>query len=1345
MRPPFLARCRRSLVSLSRSRVAAVVIAIALSPLTPNGARAQSYSALATFNGEVGGTLSESMIAVGPDTILEVTPNYVVFYQKNGTQASRTAINTFFADQLAGAAVSGDAVCYYDALRGRYLMAVMSTRNSNETLLWISKGVNFTNPDNWWKYRFSNSGRDYPGIGVSDDKLALRVDNGNTIYILDRAAAYAGQYANQPNLTPIQPISSGWIKPCRNTTSDSTLHLVAKTDDGRASYWKVTGPASNPVVTGPSTIPITPMTGLFGDIGTEQPDTSAFNSCGPRLLQGHVAAPMPETYMRNGNITMTWTVERNYHDGSPTTSAIRVVRFRASDQAVLDTFLVGRPGITYVFGSAVEDDHGTIFVGYDRYSANEWPACYMVAHRGGHESPEFLVKTSFTSYGVCNALNGVCTSTQSAAWGDYTSMVLDEFATNANSTTVRYVGEFAPNFTTPLTAIGAMVASYVNSSISGTALVGASGAPGIPIDLSQSGVSVAHANTGANGSFSFSLLPAGTYVLRMELDPSVATSATAGTGGTVLSSTEISVTVGTNATSTGNQFTLSSQPTPTITSLSTTAVPPMQADFDLVVTGQDFKPYSRVRIDGRDKVTTYNGPGSLTGRVLHYDVARTRPHTVTVYTPAAPGAGTSGASTLSTGDPLIVSQTYDANVAACPAGDGEHLAGMVVVLDRPECGIDRSTLQTRLIAIGQGVKAWGAQSIIQPYIYVIPGSVSYSPASQLDTLRFDWGALSGCGTLSGTLQFKSTAIDTNWKNLTVISVTVHSFDLDTLVHGAVDRFDTAALDAQMNTSGPCADYNFDYSVGLPDLAMQTTHLGHHYQTRHVLAPNGGESFVKSGTGYTIPIAWNPGEGDSATVTLKSHRGSSVATIATNVPDNGEYDWSACSVPNGTNWKVEVIHTAGTYQSGQTTLGSDMSDTTFSISGSCTQPGCPFVDTWTAGRWVEENSILGRTRDGSMIQDLYGLTTKPELQSDGTVRLRVRESEQERTRLTRPELVVVDRAAGDVSRALDGRIVVGERVPAFKVTSASGIDLSMLFAGPKASGYNGSPGDILMVQLFGKADGDDEDEHEGTRLIDTRFGGVWITGGNKGSMKSTGRATPAQIDRDVLDGSGIVVEKQEEDGKWVQTDRVYPREHTADLGIAAGEVFRLRFVGRHRIDGIGWFRLTEHPATPVTVSAENARHSRLGDVLASLKSRDGEVALTPGDDIELNYHVPPPIEGMERDYYLATRGVYTTDLSGSGMPALPTRLELSPPRPNPTRGSVSMIEFALPTADRVQIRVYDAQGRFVRSLIDENREAGRHQILWNIRDLNGRLVPSGIYFYRMDVGRWRQERKVTVSN
>lgn len=94
-------------------------------------------------------------------------------------------------------------------------------------------------------------------------------------------------------------------------------------------------------------------------------------------------------------------------------------------------------------------------------------------------------------------------------------------------------------------------------------------------------------------------------------------------------------------------------------------------------------------------------------------------------------------------------------------------------------------------------------------------------------------------------------------------------------------------------------------------------------------------------------------------------------------------------------------------------------------------------------------------------------------------------------------------------------------------------------------------------------------------------------------------------------------------------------------------------------------------------------------------------------------------------------------------AAPEAPSVMAPRPNPFRDGTE-ITYALPGAARATLRVYSASGRLVRTLVDTDMPAGVHRVRWDGRDPSGRIVGSGIYFFRFSAdGVTRTERMLLL--
>lgn len=83
-----------------------------------------------------------------------------------------------------------------------------------------------------------------------------------------------------------------------------------------------------------------------------------------------------------------------------------------------------------------------------------------------------------------------------------------------------------------------------------------------------------------------------------------------------------------------------------------------------------------------------------------------------------------------------------------------------------------------------------------------------------------------------------------------------------------------------------------------------------------------------------------------------------------------------------------------------------------------------------------------------------------------------------------------------------------------------------------------------------------------------------------------------------------------------------------------------------------------------------------------------------------------------------------------------------PYPNPSRTG-SVVRFGVAEDCDVSLRVYDATGRLVRTLVNESRSAGYYSTEWDTRDDRGELVASGTYIYRLIAGPFASARMVVV--
>ena len=87
--------------------------------------------------------------------------------------------------------------------------------------------------------------------------------------------------------------------------------------------------------------------------------------------------------------------------------------------------------------------------------------------------------------------------------------------------------------------------------------------------------------------------------------------------------------------------------------------------------------------------------------------------------------------------------------------------------------------------------------------------------------------------------------------------------------------------------------------------------------------------------------------------------------------------------------------------------------------------------------------------------------------------------------------------------------------------------------------------------------------------------------------------------------------------------------------------------------------------------------------------------------------------------------------------LPLVYDLSQNYPNPFNPTTS-IKFQIPTKSYVTLKVFGVLGNEVKTLLNEEKEAGNYNVKLNAEDLS-----SGVYFYRLEAGDFVQTRKMIL--
>ena len=125
------------------------------------------------------------------------------------------------------------------------------------------------------------------------------------------------------------------------------------------------------------------------------------------------------------------------------------------------------------------------------------------------------------------------------------------------------------------------------------------------------------------------------------------------------------------------------------------------------------------------------------------------------------------------------------------------------------------------------------------------------------------------------------------------------------------------------------------------------------------------------------------------------------------------------------------------------------------------------------------------------------------------------------------------------------------------------------------------------------------------------------------------------------------------------------------------------------------------------------------------------------------HITDGIDTVEAD-----NAPFTLQVDGSNALSayleglLPDEFALQQNYPNPFNPGTTL-RYALPINGMVTIIIYDMLGREVKTLINQNQNAGYKSVIWNATNDNGKPISAGIYLYQIHAGEYMQTKKMVL--
>ena len=111
-----------------------------------------------------------------------------------------------------------------------------------------------------------------------------------------------------------------------------------------------------------------------------------------------------------------------------------------------------------------------------------------------------------------------------------------------------------------------------------------------------------------------------------------------------------------------------------------------------------------------------------------------------------------------------------------------------------------------------------------------------------------------------------------------------------------------------------------------------------------------------------------------------------------------------------------------------------------------------------------------------------------------------------------------------------------------------------------------------------------------------------------------------------------------------------------------------------------------------------------------------------------------------EYKLMPRNKYDFNVPLAGLPQIPDDFELLINYPNPFNPTTT-IEFKVRGDNPINLNIFDIYGHKVATLIDGIPSSNK--LIWNGKNNQGRVVPAGIYFARLESGNTIMNKKMII--
>lgn len=197
------------------------------------------------------------------------------------------------------------------------------------------------------------------------------------------------------------------------------------------------------------------------------------------------------------------------------------------------------------------------------------------------------------------------------------------------------------------------------------------------------------------------------------------------------------------------------------------------------------------------------------------------------------------------------------------------------------------------------------------------------------------------------------------------------------------------------------------------------------------------------------------------------------------------------------------------------------------------------------------------------------------------------------------------------------------------------------------------------------------------------------------------------------------------------------QNTIDLGAPGTNIMSTTTTGSYGLM-TGTSMATPHVAGAIALMYAAASSS----FIQQYKNKPDSFTLIVRQKLFQGVEIVPSLQGItvtggRLNVYNSVMLMQNMTSAGNGQNSAPSFFRLYDNYPNPFNPS-TIIKYEIAKAGLVTIKVYDAVGREVSTLLNKEMQPGTYQSVWNASG-----VSSGIYFYKITAGDFSQTKKMAL--